>query len=180
MTENYSYPADDYLLLGPVTKVHGLRGEVKIFCYSGQPENFSGYKEVVLVDGKGNLSTGLTVEKFRVQGKTVIAQLASITSREQAEKIVGSGILLAKNLLPKTDKDEYYWYQYQGKIVVDLNGQTIGRIVSLFNNGAQDLLVVQSGEREILIPVTKSIIAGETVEHVIIDPPPGLLELTDE
>ncbi len=180
MTGNFTYPADKYLLLGPVTKVHGLRGEIKIYCYSGQPENFSDYKEIVLVDGTGKLSTAYAVEKFRVQGKTVIVRLATITNREQAEKIVGSGVLFAKNLLPITDKDEYYWYQYEGKSVVDLNRQTIGRIVGLFNNGAQDILVVQSGEQEILIPFTKSIIAGETEEYVIIDPPMGLLELGDE
>ena len=180
MTENFLYPADQYLLLGPVTKVHGLRGEVKIFCYSGQPDNFSGYREIVLVAKNGRLSTALAVEKFRVQGKTVIVQLASIASREQAEEIVGSGVLLAKSLLPTTDKDEYYCYQYEGKIVVDVDGQTIGKIVGLFHNGAQDILVVQSGQREILIPVTTSIIVGETEEQVIIDPPPGLLELGDD
>lgn len=180
MTENFSYPAHQYLLLGPVTKVHGLRGEVKIYCYSGQPENFSSYNEVVLVDGTGNLSPALGVEKFRIQGKAVIVRLAAITSREQAEKIVGNGVLLAKNLLPDTEEGEYYWYRYEGKCAADLNGQTIGRIVGLFNNGAQDILVVQAGKREILIPVTKSTIAGETEEQVIIDPPPGLLELGDE
>lgn len=179
MTENFTYPADQYVLLGPVAKVHGLRGEVKIFCYSGQPENFSRYKEIVLVDSRGNLSSALPVEKCRVQGKMVIALLGSITSREKAEKIVGRGVLLAKSLLPKAEKDEYYCYQYEGKLVVDLNGQGIGRVVGLFNNGAQDIMVVQSGDREILIPVVSGIIAGETEEQVIIDPPPGLLELGD-
>ncbi len=180
MTEIFPYPTDKYVLLGKVTRAHGLRGEVKIFSFSGQPENFSGYKEIILIDAAGKLSAALTVEKFRIQGKTVIVVLASITSRELAEKIEGSGVLIAKNLLPETEVGEYYWYQYEGKLVVDQDGQTIGRVTSLFNNGAQDILVVQSGEKEILIPITKSILVKETEERLIINPPPGLLDLAVE
>lgn len=180
MTDYFPYPTDAYILLGKVTSAHGLRGEIKIFSYSGQPENFSGYKEIVLVDTAGNLSTALAVEKFRIQGRTVIAQLASINSRDLAEKIDGRGVLLAKDLLPETGEDEYYWYQYEGKLVLDQEGHSIGRVRSLFNNGAQDIMVVESGEKEILIPITKSIIVKETDEYLLVNPPPGLLDLTDE
>ena len=180
MTDLFCYPTDAYILLGKVTKAHGLHGDVKIFSYSGQPDNFSGYKEIVLVDLSGNLSAALTVEKFRIQGKTVVARLASINSRDLAEKIEGRGVLLPKSLLPATEEDEYYWYQYEGKLVLDQGGKTIGRVASLFNNGAQDIMVVQSEQKEILIPVTKSIIVKETDEYLIVNPPPGLLELTDE
>jgi 16S rRNA processing protein RimM len=180
MAKDFSYPADKYVLLGKVAKAHGLRGEVKIFSFSGQPENFSGYKEIVLVDTSGNLSSSLAVEKFRAHGKTAIVQLASINSRDRAEEIEGRGVLLAKNLLPDTADGEYYWYQYEGKLVLDQSGQTIGRVESLFSNGAQDIMVVKSGDKEILIPVTKSIIVGETAEELIINPPPGLLDLTNE
>ena len=180
MAENYSYPAGEYVLLGKVAKAHGLRGEVKIFSFSGQPENFHGYKEIVLVDTSGKLSIPLVIENVRIQGKTAIAKLTSVNSRERAEEIEGMGVLLAENLLPETAEGEYYWYQYEGKAVLDLNGQTIGRVESLFFNGAQDVLVVKSGKEEILIPVTKSIIVRETAEGLIVNPPPGLLDLTNE
>lgn len=180
MTEIFSFPTDEYVLLGKVTRAHGLHGDVKIFPYSGQPENFSGYKEVVLVDTAGHLSPPLAVEKVRTQGKTVVVRLASIKNRELAEKIEGKGVLLLKSLLPETAEDEYYWYQYEGKLVVDQSGLTIGRVTSLFNNGAQDIMVVQSGNREILIPVTKSIIVSETDEQLVVNPPPGLLDLADD
>jgi|GEM_PF-188653 len=178
MAEEYSYPADHYVLLGKVAKAHGLRGEVKIVSFSGQPENFSGYKEIVLVDSAGSLSLAQAVKKFRVQGRNAIVQLAFINNREQAEGIEGMGVLLAKDLLPKAAEDEYYWYQYQGKLVIDQNGTEIGRVENLFSNGAQDILVVISGQEEILIPVTKEIIVGETDQELIVAPPPGLLDLT--
>jgi 16S rRNA processing protein RimM len=180
MADDYNYPTDKYVLLGKVTKAHGLRGEVKIFSFSGQPENFKGYKEISLINYAGKLSTALAVEKFRVQGKTVIAQLATVKSRDRAEEIEGMGVLLAKELLPDSAKNEYYWYQYEGKKVFDQSGHTIGIVESLFNNGAQDIMVIKSGKEEILIPVTKSIIVSETAEQLIVNPPPGLLDLNNE
>jgi len=180
MAENYDYPTDQYVLLGKIAKVHGLRGEVKIYSYSGEPKNFHGYQEIVLVDSGGGLTVPHKVLKVRVQGKMAIAQLSSVTTRNRAEDIVGHGVLIKKDRLPDTTEDEYYWYQYEGKLIEDLAGQTIGRVKSLFNNGAQDILVVTSGTGEILIPVTKSIIVQETADALIVDPPAGLLDLVHE
>ncbi len=180
MTEEYPYPPDKYVLLGKITRAQGLRGEVKIFSFSGQPGNFQGYPELVLVSKTGIISPPLAVENLRIQGKTVVVKLASVTNRNQAEEIEGRGVLFAKDLLPEPAGDEYYWYRCQGKLVRDLNGRNIGRVESLFNNGAQDILVVKSGKEEILIPITKSIVVGETAEELIVDPPPGLLDLYNE
>ncbi|GAB6191546.1 ribosome maturation factor RimM [Desulfocastanea catecholica] len=180
MTEEYPYPTDRYVLLGKITKAQGLRGEVKIFSFSGQPENFLGYEELVLVSKTGTISPPLAVENLRIQGKTAIVKLASVTNRNQAEELEGRGVLLAKDLLPEPAGDEYYWYRYEGKLVSDMNGRNIGRVESLFNNGAQDILVVKSGKEEILIPIIKSIIVRETDEELIVDPPPGLLDLYNE
>lgn len=180
MGEEYTYPGDDYILLGKITKAHGLRGEVKIFSYSGHPENIGTYGELVLVDGSGTLSAPVTVRRSRVQGKIAIVQLESINSRNEAEGIEGRGILLPKTFLPDPGDDEYYWHQYEGKLVVDINSTVIGRIKALFNNGAHDVLVVESDGQEILIPVTKEIVVKEDKEKLIVDPPPGLLELSSD
>ena len=61
MEQKYSFPSGDFLLLGKVAKAHGMRGEVKIFPYSGQPENIKAYKELVLVNERGDLSHPLAV-----------------------------------------------------------------------------------------------------------------------
>ena len=177
MTSDYIFPAAEYLLLGKVVKAHGLHGEVKVFLHSGQPENIAGYSELVLVDRAGVISSPLAVLQSRVQGKNVIVRLASISTRIQAEMVEDCGVLLARKHLPAIGENEYYWHQYQNKLVVDLDGKTIGRVDYLFTNGAQDILVINAGKEEILIPVTKSIIVGETAEELIVNPPPGLMEL---
>ncbi len=177
MNPDYVFPADEYLLLGKVAKAHGLNGELKIYLHSEQPENAAVYGELLLIDRAGVISSPLAVLKSRVQGKALITRLATIATRTQAEQVEGCGVLLARKDLPAVDENEYYWHQYQDKLVVDLAGNAIGRVERLFNNGAQDILVIKSGKEEILIPITESILVGETAESLIVNPPPGLLEL---
>ena len=177
MEEEFRYPADRYLLLGRVAKAHGLRGEVKLFLYSGQPENVGRYRELSLVDRRGTITPPLEILSVRLQGKAAIVLFATIADRNGAENIEGCGLLLERGQLPEPEDDEYYWHGLLGKRVVDQGGTYIGTIKSLFDNGAHDILVVDGPRGEVLIPVTRSIVVGESETEVVVDPPPGLLEL---
>jgi len=181
MVQNYSFPTKDFLLLGKVAKAHGMRGEVKIFPYSGQPENIKAYRELVLVDSEGIMSPPLTVLSCRIQGKLAITALASVTNRDKAEHIKGMGVLLARKCLPELVENEFYWHQYVGKTVRNLEGKTIGEIKTVFNNGAQDVMAINAVTGEILVPISRDTVVREDNEGIIIDPPPGLLEIyTDD
>jgi 16S rRNA processing protein RimM len=177
MVQDYSYPTEDFLLLGKVAKAHGMRGEVKIFTFSGQPENIRMYRELVLVNSKGDLSPPLAILGCRVQGKVAITSLDSITNRDKAEDIEGMGVLLAKINLPELAENEFYWHQYIGKTVRDLKDRRIGKIEAIFPSGSQDIMVINSGTEEILVPISTTIVVRESSEEITIDPPPGLLEL---
>jgi 16S rRNA processing protein RimM len=177
MTSDFVFPSDKYLLLGKVAKAHGLHGELKIFLYSGQPENISGYVELFLISKANVVSSPLAIMKSRIQGKAVIIQLATIGNRTQAEMVEDYGVLLERKHLAVVGENEYYWHQYQDKLVVDLDGNAIGRVEYLFTNGAQDILVIKAGKEEILIPITKDILMSETAGTLIVNPPPGLIEI---
>lgn len=180
MADDYSFPDDDYVLVGKITKAHGLRGEVKVFPFSEEPTNLVRYKEVVLVDSRGSLSPPLAVTRSRVQGKTAVIQFAEMNDRTKAESVEGMGVLLVRDCLPEITEDEYYWHDYIGKLVVDRGGKEIGRVDHLFSNGAQDVLVVRGNGEEILIPVTKDIVTEGNDGSLLVDLPPGLLELNTD
>lgn len=171
------YPKDKYLLVGKTTKPHGLRGEVKIYCFSGQPENFLEYKELTLRDLKGRLTGPIAITASRVQGKSAVVKFATIADRTAAEEIEGYEVLLLKEHLPKAKPGEYYWHQYEGKQLVDKDGALIGTVKELFNSGAQDILVVDTNNDDVLIPVIDDFIVEETNDKIVVDLPPGLLEI---
>lgn len=177
MRQKYSFPEDQFLLIGSVTKAQGLNGEVAIAPLSGQPESFEAYATLVLVDRSGTLSPELRVEKLRTHKGRAIVKFDRVADRTFAEKIVGMGVLLAQKDLPPSEDDEYYWHEITGLVVTTVEGRYVGKVVSLFSNGAQDIMVVSDENQEYLIPLTDEIVVEQNDDEMIIQPPPGLLEI---
>lgn len=174
---HFVFPEEQFILVGTIAKPHGLRGELKLNCFSAGDGAFSGHERYVLVDDQGKLSEPLMVERQRRQGKTVVIKLEGIDSRDRAEKAFGKGVLIDKADLPALGENEYYWYQFIGLEVKTIDDTSVGKIHAIFNNGAQDIMVVRNQQQELLIPIIKGVIKEHNEKGVVITPPPGLLEL---
>ena len=81
-----------FVLLGTVTRAHGLRGEVKVRPLTESPASFRRYREVYLSAADGAEKTAATVQAARVSGQAVVMQLAGYDSREAAERLAGSRV----------------------------------------------------------------------------------------
>jgi len=180
MQYTYSFPEEKYLLLGTVVKAQGLRGEVSVHALSGQPEKLGQYRHFTLVDKVGTLSPALKVHAFRVQKDRAIILFEGVGDRTFAERLAGMGLLLNKQDLPEPEEDEFYWHELYGLPVSTVQGKRIGTMQSVFYNGAQEVMVIVNGSKEYLVPVTPGIIARQNTMEIIIDPPPGLLEINDD
>ena len=175
--DSFPLPSEDWLLLGFIRKAQGIRGEVSMQCFSGQPENMKLYREVALISKEGTVSRPLAIEKARVQGKYAVLSFQGFSTRNKAEEVRGSGIIIRKDLLPATKKDEYYLHQLVGKSVQLISGEILGKVHSFFNNGAHDVAVIKKEQgEEVYIPMVKGVIVQNVGQELIIDPPEGLLE----
>ena len=170
---------DDFGLIGEIVKPHGIRGEVKVYLFSEQPENLKKYKKIVLQELTDSAQETYTVVKSREQGKLAILQLEGVVTREEAEALQGKKIWVEKADFPALDSDEYYWYQLKGLVIVTETGQELGRVTELFNTTAHDIMVVTGAGHEYMIPVNGDIIRDidEQGGKIVISPPPGLLEI---
>jgi len=177
MIPHLLYSETDYVLIGEITKVHGLHGELKLYPYSGQPENIRRYRRLALLGPNGIGPEFFPVTAIRVQGGTAIIRLEGIVDRRQAESCVGRAVLVAREDLPPLDGDEFYWREIEGRTVVCTDGRNLGTVSELFSNGAQDIMVVSDGREERLIPIVGDIVVAIREDAIIIDPPPGLLEI---
>lgn len=180
MQYDYQYPEDRYILIGTVTRAQGLHGEVSIHALSGQPGNFREYPRLFLVDSSGELSPELLVTAFRVQKGKAVIRFDRVTDRTHAEKLAGMGVLLAKADLPELADDEFYYHQLTGLPVRTTAGQSLGTIHTVFSNGAQDVMMIIGDDNEYLVPLTAGMITEQNSEEVVIDPPPGLLEINTD
>ncbi len=153
MIETSSAPPEEgeRVLLGCITGVHGLKGEVKIATYTGEPEDIASYGALASAEGRS-----FRISAIRsVKGGTVIAALHGVASRDEAEKLRGTDLYVCRAALPPPeDDDEFYHSDLIGLNAVSPDGETIGNIIAVHNFGAGDLLEIRfEGERQAqLIP----------------------------
>ena len=146
--------ADEFVILGRVSGVHGVRGWVKVYAETREREGILAYNPWYLREVSGWQPRQLL--EGRVQGSgLVVARLEGIESIDQARALIDAEIAVKREQLPRLKRGEYYWSDLEGLRVVNLEGIEFGTVSHLFETGANDVLVVRDGERERLIPFTK-------------------------
>lgn len=89
----------------------------------------------------------------RDAGKAAVAKLDGINDRSAAEALRGSLVEVDRSALPPLEQGEYYHVDLIGLPAVDANGQEVGRVTSVENYGAGDLLEIEtSAGKRSLIP----------------------------
>ena len=176
MAQQYPYPVEKFDLVGRVTRSHGLKGEIKILPLFGPIDRFKNYGRVALVATDGRMTDLLDIVRWRSQGKQIILKLDTIDSKSEADLTVSMGVLCARQDFPEA-AEENYGSRLIGLEVVTVGGLVVGIVDNLTHTGAHPLLIIVSGQEEILIPLVDELIVDHQESKIIIDPPPGLLEI---
>ncbi len=162
-----------YLILGRVLKAWGFRGELKIEILTDFPERFASLSQVFL----GEDAKPFSVERTRKHGRAVLLKLQGIDTPEEASKWRDALVQVARSDAVPLPEGKIYLYQALGLVVKTTTGETLGQIAEVLDTGANDVYVIRSGEREILIPAIPSVIKQTDLERgeMIIEPMAGLL-----
>jgi 16S rRNA processing protein RimM len=150
---------DRLILLGEIGAAHGIRGEVSIRTFTGDPADIAAYGP--LSDKTGTRS--FTIAGLRVAGKTVIAKLKGVDDRTAAEKLRNTKLFVKRSRLPDLEAGAFYHEDLTGLTATDANGAVLGTVAGVVNYGAGDLLEIsRPGERDtLLVPFTQ-----QAVPHV--------------
>ena len=140
--------------LGRVAGVYGIKGWVKVVSSTRPIDNILEYRRWWIVKGEGFEARLL---EGRVHGPGLIAQISgadgqALPDRTAAEKLVGAEIQVSRDELPVPQQGQHYWTDLIGLQVCSEQGDTLGTVTEVISNGAQDVLVVQDGEQERMIP----------------------------
>jgi 16S rRNA processing protein RimM len=154
------------VVLGYVSGVYGIKGWVKIVSFTRPLENILDYPRwwLKLRDGEEALSANIV--EGRAQAGGIVALLAmadgnTALDRNAAAALIGRQIAVDRSELPKLRRGQYYWSDLIGLAVESKEGVALGRVVSLIDNGAQDVLVIADGEIERMIPFVHEAIIQE-------------------
>lgn len=148
---------NDELQVGVITQTHGIRGEVKVFPTTDDPDRFKKLKEVTLAAGKERLSMEIEGVKFFKQ--YVILKFKGYDSINDIEKYKQGKLLVTREHAVKLQKDEYFVADMIGMQVVTDEGEAFGVLKDVLATGANDVYVVsREGKADVLLPAIKECI----------------------
>ncbi len=138
-------------VFGEIVKTRGLRGCVKALSFLESSDVFDRL-DFVYVEAKSGQTSRYPIKKINSAGKIMFLELDGISDVDMAGALVGSKLLMPRDLLSELQEDEYFWQDIIGLDVYSTEGRHLGKIESIFPTGSNDVYVCRGGEREILIP----------------------------
>lgn len=132
---------DDLVLVGHVTGAYGIHGWVRIKPYSADADAMLHAKtwwldKPVLRD--------VDMMQAKHHGDDVVARLVGVVDRNAAEALKGASVQIRRSHFPPLTDDEFYWVDLIGLTVENLQGECLGSVIGLMDNGAQAILQVQA------------------------------------
>lgn len=163
------------VVIGRIGRPHGIRGEVTIEPRTDEPERrFAPGNDVL--DGERTL----VIERSAWQGKRLVVKFRGVEDRDAAEAL--RDVLLEVDRAPgevPEDPDEFFDTDLVGLDVLLTDGRGIGVVREILHLPGQDVIAIDSGGREVLVPFTREFVpdVDMNTRRITVDPPDGLLDI---
>jgi 16S rRNA processing protein RimM len=147
---------DRRILLGRIAAPHGIRGDVVVESYAGEPHSIAAYGPLESEDGTRQIE----IRVVRVTPKGVIAHVAGVDDRTSAESLKGLSLYVERARLPAAAEGEYYRADLVGLAAEDRDGRKVGTVIAVENYGAGDILELrlEGRAKTELIPFSDAIV----------------------
>ncbi len=173
---------NDLIELGVVQDAQGLQGQIKVRPHSSDPVALLSSKELwlsliprrnagVAVSLEQASLTPYKVRQAKMHSGAVVIALEGITDRDQAEALKGARILVARDVFPKAESDSYYWVDLIGCKVINVQGESLGEVIDVNDNGAHGIIVTgdaQTKSIQQLIPFVKEVVQSVDLPNKLI------------
>src|SRR3954468_19322783 len=152
---------------------HGVRGAVKLWTFTEDPLAVKTYGPLTTKDGARQFE----VTHAREAKGHLVATLKGIATREEAERLNGVELYIARDKLPATDENEYYHADLIGLAAVNAAEEPIGRVTAIHNFGAGDIIeIAPASGPTMLLPFTNAVVPAVDIDgrRVVIELPGGI------
>ena len=133
----------------------GVRGAVKLWTFTEDPLAVRDYGPLLTKDGARQFE----VAHVREAKDHLVATIKGIATREDAERLNGIELYVAREKLPDTGDDEYYHADLIGLAAVNAANEPLGRVVAIHNFGAGDIIEIAPVRGPtMLLPFTNAVV----------------------
>ena len=148
---------EDMLQVGVITTTHGVRGEVKVFPTTDDPQRFKELKNVILDDGKNKMD--LEIQSVKFFKNLVILKFKGIDNINDVEKYKKADLYVTRENAVELAENEYFIADLIELSVTSDEGEDLGVISDVLQTGANDVYVIsKKGQPDLLIPAIKECI----------------------
>lgn len=155
---------EQFLRVGVISSTHGVRGEVKVFPTTDDPNRFLDLERVIMETGKEQKLLEIQGVKFFKQ--FVILKFKGIDNINDIERYKGCELYVSREDAVPLEEDEYYIADLIGMKVVLEDGKEFGTLKDVMETGANDVYVIDSKEHgEVLIPAIMDCVLDIDVEE---------------
>lgn len=161
-----------FLVIGKITRAHGIAGEVKVQLAPGFAGALDGVRRIYLND---------EAQPRRVRGRrahqdALLLRLDGVTTRNDAEALRGATVAIQLEDLPPLPEGEYYSHQLVGLRVQREGGEPIGTLTEVLATGSNDVYVVKTATGELLLPALESVVRAINLDEgvMVVVVPAGL------
>ena len=168
---------ENLLQVGVITSTHGIRGEVKVFPTTDDPNRFRKLKQVILDTGKEQLDMEIASVKFFKN--QVIVKFKGIDDINDVEKYRKAGLYVTRENAVPLGENEYFIADLIGLRVISDEEEELGVIDDVLQTGANDVYIVKKEQTpDLLIPAIKDCIKNVNIEEgtMVVHLLPGLRE----
>ena len=167
----------EYFELGALAKPHGIKGAFHAFLDVDDPYEYEDLTSVFVQEG--NELVPYFIDGIQIKSNLNLIILEGIDSLDKAKELVGKKLFLPMSFLPKLKDNQFYYHEVIGYQVEDEHLGLLGTVKEVVSLGAQDVVIMNYMEREVLIPLTDEIIPKlnkkEKILYSIL--PEGLLDI---
>jgi len=173
------------LRVARLVKAHGLKGGLKLELYTDDPElRFQPGATLSLQVPKDSpwFGKSLTVASVREINSHPVVFFDGVDDRNTAESLVKAILWVEHDPTVRPEENDA-WFDHQlVGLAVKRDSVTIGSVVRVEHFPAQDLLVINTGEAEVLLPFVSDFVPVVDLEQGFLEvtPPGGLFEPLEE
>jgi 16S rRNA processing protein RimM len=164
----------DWVCVAMVAGAHGLRGALKLRCFTARAEDVAAYGPVF--DRCGNRLFELQVVGPAPGG--VLARADRIEDRNAAEALRGIELFVPRAALPPLPADEFYYTDLEGMEALHPDGSRFGIVQGVDNFGAGDVIEVLAHDgRRLSLPFTRHTVPSIDLERrrLVVEEPEELV-----